>query len=229
VSSERFFARLGQRIVHILATRTMSGQLYDVDTRLRPSGAAGLLVSSMDAFDKYQRDSAWTWEHQALVRARPVAGCPRAAEKFNGIRHAVLSQERDPEQLRTDVLAMRERMLEHLGNKAGEGRFQLKQDPGGIVDVEFMVQYSVLRWACRYGELTRYTDNARLLETLAELELMPAGDAGLLREAYLAYRAAAHRQSLRKEKSIVDAKEFDELREGVIDIWNRWFERPEES
>jgi glutamate-ammonia-ligase adenylyltransferase len=223
VANERFFARLGQRIVHILSTRTMSGQLYDVDTRLRPSGAAGLLVSSMDAFDKYQRESAWTWEHQALVRARPVAGCPRAAERFNQIRHQVLSQERDPDQLRDEVLSMRERMLEHLGHQHGPGQFQLKQDPGGIVDVEFMVQYSVLRWACRHGELTRYTDNARLLETLAELELMPAADAGLLREAYLAYRAAAHRQSLRKEKSVVDAEAFSELREGVIEIWNRWF------
>ncbi len=223
VANERFFARLGQRIVHILSTRTMSGQLYDVDTRLRPSGAAGLLVSSMDAFDKYQNESAWTWEHQALVRARPVAGCPRAAERFNAIRHQVLSQERDPAQLRDEVLSMRQRMLEHLGHQHGPGQFQLKQDPGGIVDVEFMVQYSVLRWACRHGELTRYTDNARLLETLAELELMPAADAGLLREAYLAYRAAAHRQSLRKEKSVVDADAFAELRQGVIEIWNRWF------
>jgi len=157
------------------------------------------------------------------VRARPVAGCPRAAERFNAIRHQVLSRERDPEQLRDEVLSMRRRMLEHLGNQHGPGQFQLKQDPGGIVDVEFVVQYSVLRWACRHGELTRYTDNARLLESLAELELMPAADAGLLREAYLAYRAAAHRQSLRKEKSVVDADAFAELRQGVIEIWQRWF------
>lgn len=223
VANERFFARLGQRIVHILATRTMSGQLYDVDTRLRPSGGAGLLVSSMDAFAKYQHSNAWTWEHQALVRARPVVGCPRASEKFNRIRHEVLSQEREPEALREDVLSMRGRMLAHLGHQHGPREFQLKQDPGGIVDVEFMVQYCVLRWACRHSELTRYTDNARLLEALAELELMPAADAGLLREAYLAYRAAAHRQSLRKEKSVVDADAFSELRQGVIEIWDRWF------
>lgn len=223
IPNERFFARLGQRIVHILSTRTISGQLYDVDTRLRPSGASGLLVSSMDAFEKYQRERAWTWEHQALVRARVVAGGVRATRRFQQIRQDVLALERAPEQLQTDVLAMRQRMLKHLGHQAGAGRFQLKQDPGGIVDVEFMVQYSVLRWACRHPELVRYTDNARLLETLAERELMPAEDAGLLREAYLAYRAAAHRQSLRMEKSIVDAEAYADLRRGVCAIWDRWF------
>jgi glutamate-ammonia-ligase adenylyltransferase len=194
-----------------------------VDARLRPSGAAGMLVTTADAFADYQQNEAWTWEHQALVRARPVVGCPRASEKFNRIRHEVLSQEREPETLREDVLSMRGRMLAHLGHRHGPREFQLKQDPGGIVDVEFMVQYCVLRWACRHSELTRYTDNARLLEALAELELMPAADAGLLREAYLAYRAAAHRQSLRKEKSVVDADAFSELRQGVIEIWDRWF------
>ncbi|MDX1802657.1 MAG: bifunctional [glutamate--ammonia ligase]-adenylyl-L-tyrosine phosphorylase/[glutamate--ammonia-ligase] adenylyltransferase [Alcanivorax sp.] len=223
VSNEQFYARLGQRIVHILSTRTMSGQLYDVDTRLRPSGSSGLLVSSRAAFEKYQRQDAWTWEHQALVRARVVAGCARARRRFDDIRAAVLCQPRDDRKLRDDVLAMRRKMVDHLAANQ-PGCFHLKQDPGGIVDIEFMVQYGVLRWASSHGELTRFTDNVRLLETLAALDLMPAQDAGLLREAYLAYRSAAHRASLRKEKSIVDDTQFRDLREGVRTIWTHWFD-----
>ncbi|MEQ3637210.1 bifunctional [glutamate--ammonia ligase]-adenylyl-L-tyrosine phosphorylase/[glutamate--ammonia-ligase] adenylyltransferase [Alcanivorax sp.] len=223
VSNEQFYARLGQRIVHIISTRTMSGQLYEVDTRLRPSGSAGLLVSSMDAFEKYQRNDAWTWEHQALVRARVVAGCSRARKRFNDIRHQVLCDPRPNEKLREDVLAMRSKMVDHLADKRPD-TFHLKQDPGGIVDIEFMVQYGVLRWASSHGELTRFTDNVRLLETLAALDIMSAQDAGLLREAYLAYRSAAHRASLRKEKSIVDDTQFRDLREGVRAIWKHWFD-----
>lgn len=226
VSNEQFYARLGQRIVHILSTRTMSGQLYEVDTRLRPSGSAGLLVASIEAFHKYLLEDAWTWEHQALVRARVVAGCSRAGQRFEQIRHQVLCQKRDPRALRRDVLAMREKMVGHLASRQ-EGQFHLKQDPGGIVDIEFMVQYGVLRWASSHGELTQFTDNVRLLETLAALELMPAQDAGLLREAYLAYRSAAHRASLRKVKSIVDDTEFRDLREGVRTIWKQWFSLPD--
>ena len=223
VSNEQFYARLGQRIVHILSTRTMSGQLYEVDTRLRPSGSAGLLVSSMDAFEKYQLNDAWTWEHQALVRARVVAGCSRSRQRFDDIRHKVLCRERTLQGLRDDVLAMRSKMVDHLSDKS-EAQFHLKQDPGGIVDIEFMVQYGVLRWASSHGELTRFTDNVRLLETLAALDIMSAQDAGLLREAYLAYRSAAHRASLRKEKSIVDDTQFRDLRDGVRAIWKQWFD-----
>ena len=223
VANEQFFARLGQRIIHILTARTMSGQLYEVDMRLRPSGASGLLVSSMAAFERYQSEQAWTWEHQALVRARFVAGCERAGKIFEEVRHAVLCLTREQARLRLDVLDMRERMLAQLP-PPGDGMLDLKRSPGGIVDIEFMVQYGVLRWAPRFGELTRYTDNVRLLETLAALDLMPAADAGLLREAYLAFRSAAHRLALRKEPAVVPETRFGELSEGVRAIWKTWFE-----
>ncbi|MDF1628620.1 MAG: bifunctional [glutamate--ammonia ligase]-adenylyl-L-tyrosine phosphorylase/[glutamate--ammonia-ligase] adenylyltransferase [Alcanivoracaceae bacterium] len=223
VANEQFFARLGQRIIHILTARTMSGQLYDADMRLRPSGASGLLVSSMVAFERYQSEQAWTWEHQALVRARFVAGCERAGQVFEDVRHRVLCRPRDEAKLRQDVLDMRERMLAQL-TSPGDGMFDLKRSPGGIVDIEFMVQYGVLRWAPRFGELTRYTDNVRLLETLASLDLMPAADAGLLREAYLAFRSAAYRLALRKEPAVVPETRFSELSEGVRTIWKTWFE-----
>ena len=222
MANEQFFARLGQRIIHILTTRTMSGQLYDADMRLRPSGASGLLVSSMAAFERYQDGDAWTWEHQALVRARPVAGCPRAAQRFEAIRHQVLCRARPLAQLRDDVLAMRERMAEQFKAPPSE-LFDVKRSPGGIVDIEFMVQYGVLRWASRFAELTRYTDNIRLLDTLAALDLMVPADAGLLREAYLACRSAAHRLALRNEPAVVPAEQFAELRDGVQAVWQRWF------
>ena len=131
--------------------------------------------------------------------------------------------ERDPAALREDVLSMRERMMGQLSGSE-PGKFNIKQDAGGIVDIEFMVQYAVLRWASRHADLTRVTDNVRLLETLAELELIPAQYAGLLTEAYLAYRSAAHRMALRKEPAVVDAAEYSELREGVRGIWKTWFE-----
>ena len=222
VANEQFFARLGQRIIHILTTRTMSGQLYDADMRLRPSGASGLLVSSIAAFERYQRGDAWTWEHQALVRARSVAGCPRTAQRFAAIRQQILCRQRDVAALRDDVLAMRARMGEQFTAPQTD-QFDLKRSPGGIVDIEFMVQYGVLRWADRFGELTRYTDNIRLLDTLAALDLMTPADAGLLREAYLAYRSAAHGLALRNEPMLVPAAQFAELRDGVQAVWQRWF------
>ena len=223
IANEQFFSRLGQHIIHILTTRTLTGALYEVDMRLRPSGASGLLVSSLAAFERYQLEQAWTWEHQALVRARPVAGCPRAAHSFEQIRKKVLAQPRPEGKLREDVLAMRERMLAQHGPEQ-DGVFDLKQSPGAIVDIEFMVQYGVLRWASQQSELTRFTDNVRLLETLAAFDFMPVPDAGLLREAYLLYRAATHRQALRGEASVVTDTRFAELAQGVRAIWNLWFE-----
>lgn len=222
LANETFFARLGQRIIHILTTRTMSGQLYEVDIRLRPSGASGLLVSSLKAFEKYQREQAWTWEHQALVRARVVAGCERAGARFEEIRAAILCRSRDEATLRTEVREMREKMISHKG-QSDPALFDLKNDAGGIVDIEFVVQYAALRWAPQHVELTRFTDNMRLLETLASLDLMPTTDVGLLTEAYLAYRAAVHRLALRKESVVVEAAPWRELREGVRAIWDRWF------
>ncbi len=222
VANETFFARLGQRIIHILTTRTMSGQLYEVDIRLRPSGASGLLVSSLAAFRNYQRDQAWTWEHQALVRARVVAGCERATAKFDAIRAEILGSDRDEAALRQEVREMREKMITHKG-QSDPALFDLKNDAGGIVDIEFVVQYAALRWASRHGELTRYTDNVRLLETLAALALMPAEDADMLRQAYLAYRSAAHRLALRKDTAIVEAEPWRQQREAVRALWDHWF------
>jgi glutamate-ammonia-ligase adenylyltransferase len=213
-----FYARLGQRMIHVLNTRTPAGILYEVDTRLRPSGASGLLVSNIDAFADYQREHAWTWEHQALVRARFISGDAGIVEAFEQLRREILSRKREPTALRVEVREMREKMRSQL-SKAEAGKFDLKQDPGGIADIEFMVQYGVLAWAHEHPRLLEYSDNIRLLERFAECGLMAEADAALLGDAFRAYRRRAHRLTLQEQKAVVDEAEFAAEREGVIRIW----------
>ncbi len=225
-----FFTRLGQRIIHLLTTHTTSGQLYEVDMRLRPSGASGLLVSSLSAFARYQENEAWTWEHQALIRARVLVGSPRVAEGFEAVRARVLCQARELDTLRGEVSEMRAKMRDNLGTHAtqsglGENAFDatqpfdLKQDAGGIVDIEFMVQYAALAWSHHYPQLIRYTDNMRILDGLNAANLLPAADVQLLQEAYKAYRAATHRLALQKQPGKVPGDQFADLRREVRRIW----------
>ncbi len=214
-----FFTRLGQRIIHTMTAHTAAGVLYEIDSRLRPSGAAGMLVSSIDAFEQYQRNDAWTWEHQALVRARVVAGEARLAQQFQAVRRAVLSQPREPQQLREAVVTMRRKMRQQL-DRAGPGEFDLKQGHGGIADIEFMVQYSILRWACDYPELLRWSDNIRQLETLQKAGLMPPEVVTTLADAYRSYRAAVHRLALQEAKAVVPESDFRPLRREVASLWH---------
>jgi [glutamine synthetase] adenylyltransferase / [glutamine synthetase]-adenylyl-L-tyrosine phosphorylase len=220
-----FFTRLGQRIIHVLTAYTPLGMLYEVDMRLRPSGAAGLLVSSLSAFRDYQFRQAWTWEHQALVRARPVAGCPELAQRFEQLRCEVLAKERDQQQLRREVVEMREKMRAHLLKPETSGLhsplFHIKQSVGGIVDIEFMVQYGVLAWSRSQPALGVYTDNIRILEALDQSGLLASEDARLLTEAYKAYRAAVHRLTLQQQDETVPAAEFQPLRDNVARIWEQ--------
>ncbi|WP_321862115.1 bifunctional [glutamate--ammonia ligase]-adenylyl-L-tyrosine phosphorylase/[glutamate--ammonia-ligase] adenylyltransferase [Pseudomonas paraveronii] len=230
IDGAQFFTRLGQRIIHLLTTQTNSGQLYEVDMRLRPSGASGLLVSSLGAFARYQENEAWTWEHQALIRARVLVGSQDVGRAFEQVRAKVLGRERDLTKLRQEVSEMRAKMRDNLGTRAtaaGTGAnafeptavFDLKQDAGGIVDIEFMVQYAALAWSAQHPSLLRYTDNIRILEGLEQVGLMPAADAHLLREVYKAYRSAAHRQALQKEAGTVAGDQFADERRQVMRIW----------
>ncbi len=219
-----FFARLGQRLIHILTAHTPAGVLYDIDMRLRPNGASGMLVSSLDAYASYQRDKAWIWEHQALVRARFVAGDARIARQFGEIRRQVLCQPRQQESLRKEILSMRRRMRDELLKKA-TGQFDLKQGSGGIVDIEFMVQFAVLAWAQAHPELTDFTDTIRLLECMAQSGLMNAGDVARLNDAYQQYRGRLHRLALQEQGRLVADSEFVELREAVTRIWREWMEK----
>jgi [glutamine synthetase] adenylyltransferase / [glutamine synthetase]-adenylyl-L-tyrosine phosphorylase len=229
IDNETFFVRLGQRVIHILNTVTPGGVLYEVDMRLRPSGNSGMLVSSIEAFEKYQQDSAWTWEHQALVRARPVAGDSELANQFNALRHDILVQERDIEDLRREVMTMRRKMTEHLGLDAKQkrsGQFDLKQDPGGIVDIEFMVQFAVLAQAHFFPALTQWSDNIRILALLSECEVLTEEENRRLTEAYIAYRSAGHRLQLQQEPNIVAAEQFDSQRQSVLAVWQKLFGEP---
>ena len=221
-----FYTRLGQRIIHILDTRMSMGQLYEVDMRLRPSGESGMLVTTARGFSSYQEESAWTWEHQALVRARFVAGDPAVAEKGNAGRRGILAQQRDETELAVEVQKMRRRMREHLlSSEESSGKvFNLKQSPGGIVDIEFMAQFAVLAWSHRVPELTRWSDNVRILEVLGREGLFEQQECDSLTEAYLAYRSAAHQLSLQQEKAVVPAERFADLRGAVEAKWRRLFD-----
>ncbi len=218
VSNEEFFARLGQRLIHFLTTRTPGGVLYEVDMRLRPSGQSGPLVTSLAAFREYQSTHAWTWEHQALVRARVVAGDPGVGAAFEAARHEVLSRARDPEKLRADVLEMRRKMTEAHAVIKGAG-FDLKHGRGGIVDIEFMVQYGMLRWAHEHPALTRRTDNIGILEALAAEGLLVEGTARTLTGAYRRYLSLEHRLKLMERGSTVDPAALDGLPGEVANIW----------
>ncbi|WP_290651762.1 bifunctional [glutamate--ammonia ligase]-adenylyl-L-tyrosine phosphorylase/[glutamate--ammonia-ligase] adenylyltransferase [Aquisalimonas sp.] len=220
VDNNVFFMRLAQRIIHILGATMAGGVLYEADTRLRPSGRAGLLATSLDAYAEYQREQAWTWEHQALVRARYVAGCEVLGERFAGVRQEILARPRDTESLRADVRDMRERMRQQ--KRTGDpSQFHIKQDRGGIADIEFMVQYGVLSAAARASRLLRYTDNIRLLGELGEVGWMSQDEVVLLVDAYRTYRTRVHRLTLQEEPAIVPAETFRELSTQVAAMWHR--------
>ncbi|GAB1258487.1 bifunctional [glutamate--ammonia ligase]-adenylyl-L-tyrosine phosphorylase/[glutamate--ammonia-ligase] adenylyltransferase [Aurantivibrio plasticivorans] len=225
IDNATFFTRLGQKIIHILNTRTISGQLYEVDMRLRPSGNSGLLVSSLSAFEKYQRHNAWVWEHQALLRARVVAGNAEVKERFRALRHAILCETRDIAELKSKVVSMREKMRKQLAATPSDqaDKFHLKHGPGGIVDIEFMVQYAVLAWAHQHPALTEFTDNIRILGALEEARLVSAEHGTQLIEAYKTYRSAVHRLALQGQPNVVDGDHFVAERKAVLAIWESLF------
>ncbi len=215
-----FYARLGQRIIHILSTRTASGILYETDMRLRPGGDSGPLACSIKRLEEYLKKEAWTWELQALIRARPVSGDPGLATDFNTLRTDILCQKRDREKLRCEVKKMRERMLKAHAT-AERDVFNLKHHRGGIVDIEFMVQYLVLANAHSHPELCKWTDNMRLIDTLEAAGLLPETDADTMRSAYLAFRSAVHRQSLQERPPEVPVQDFISEIEGTRQLWDR--------
>jgi glutamate-ammonia-ligase adenylyltransferase len=193
--------------------------------RLRPQGSKGPLVATIGAFERYQESEAWTWEHQALIRARFVAGDVTLGEAFNTVRRNLIERERDLDQLLQDVCSMRQRMRDHLGTPvAGQlengseilGKFDLKHDTGAIVDIEFMVQYGVLARASRHGGLGSWTDVMRLLDELESTGLMTESEVEALQRAYLAFRAAVHHGWLGLD---TDFERLQHYRQEVHRIW----------
>ncbi|MDG2018570.1 MAG: bifunctional [glutamate--ammonia ligase]-adenylyl-L-tyrosine phosphorylase/[glutamate--ammonia-ligase] adenylyltransferase [Porticoccaceae bacterium] len=219
VDSSTFFARLGQRIIHLLSTSTHAGMAYEIDMRLRPSGNSGMLVSSLSSFEKYQQQSAWTWEHQALVRSRVIAGDKITAQGFKAIRIDQLCKKRNIEKLRDDVAEMRIKMRKHLDKSTKDGKYCLKQASGGIVDIEFMVQFAVLAWSHKFEQLVQWTDTVRLLETMSNAEVISELQAQQLIEAYKIYRSAAHDLQLQNRPAEVLLSEFTKQREAVQLCW----------
>jgi glutamate-ammonia-ligase adenylyltransferase len=218
-----FFLRLGQRIVHLLTMHSAAGRLYEVDMRLRPNGKGGFLITGIDAFEAYQHENAWTWEHQALLRARAVAGDPVLRARFEAVRRRALTVDVRLDSLRVDVMDMRARMRREL-SQAGTEQFDLKQDAGGIADIEFLVQYWVLGSAHRFPCLVDYTDNIRQLESLAKYGVVPAATAQWLIDTYRLYRGALHRLSLEGAGGhVIAAAEFTAQRARVQQIWEATF------
>ena len=238
VPNNVFFSRLGQRIVHILSSLTRFGLLYEIDLRLRPDGNKGPLVGSFNAYERYLSKDAWTWEHQALVRARFVAGNEEYKARFEEIRDKLISSSRDRIKLQAEVRDMRERMRTHLDKKSGVQSavgidssefesmeiksfdmepFDLKHSVGAIVDIEFLVQYWVLVFGHDKPILGKWTDKVRLLELLSEEKLITDEEAGILNNAYLAYRAAVHYTWLGGQMASYD--QLNKYREAVLLIW----------
>lgn len=221
IDGRQFYLRLAQRIMHLFSARMASGILYEVDARLRPSGESGLLVSTIGAFEDYQRNEAWTWEHQALVRTRIVYSDAILHQAFDRARHEILSIERDEVQLKQDVREMREKMRGHLGNKDPD-LFDLKTDEGGITDIEFIAQYLVLRYAHTQPQLTRWSDNVRIFELMANYQIMDEQEAAALTHAYVTMRDEIHRLALQDKSGKVAITCFEQERQQVNQSWLKW-------
>ncbi|MBS0364518.1 MAG: bifunctional [glutamate--ammonia ligase]-adenylyl-L-tyrosine phosphorylase/[glutamate--ammonia-ligase] adenylyltransferase [Proteobacteria bacterium] len=218
LDNQVFFVRLAQRIVHLLTVHSAAGRLYEVDVRLRPSGKGGFLVTNIGAFAEYQRREAWTWEHQALLHARAVAGSVALRERFEAVRMDVLCYHVRRDTLRQEVRSMRERMRRELSRGTG-AQFDIKQDAGGIADIEFLAQYWALRWAGEYPPVAMFSDTIRQLESVASADLVPQASVDVLTGAYRAYRAATHRLSLDGAPALVEGAPFAAVRAAVTALW----------
>ncbi len=215
------YAKLAKRINAMLSSYTASGRLYEVDLRLRPNGESGLLVSTMAAFSEYQAQHAWTWEHQALTRARFCAGDTAIGRQFEAIREQVLRTPRDPVKLRQEIVEMRRKMREGHPNRTP--LFDIKHDPGGMVDIEFIVQYLVLARAHEYSGLTANSGNLALLKLAGELGLIEAALAEKVCAAYRALREIQHKMRLNNQTPArLPAGELDVST--VIALWNQLFQ-----
>ncbi|MFQ1046663.1 bifunctional [glutamate--ammonia ligase]-adenylyl-L-tyrosine phosphorylase/[glutamate--ammonia-ligase] adenylyltransferase [Avibacterium paragallinarum] len=228
IDSNQFYLKLAQKVISIFSMNTNAGILYEVDIRLRPSGDAGLLGCSLKAFENYQLNEAWTWEKQALVRSRAVYGEPELRQRFEDIRHRVLSAPRDLAQLKQDVKAMREKMYQHLASTHSE-EFHIKTDKGGITDIEFIAQYLVLAYAPQYPALTKWSDNVRIFESMADEAITQSAVLNFnvseqLKNAYTQLRNRIHHLNLLGLPAVVSQEEFRQQRTFIEQVWQELFD-----
>ncbi|MBN2866406.1 MAG: bifunctional [glutamate--ammonia ligase]-adenylyl-L-tyrosine phosphorylase/[glutamate--ammonia-ligase] adenylyltransferase [Thiotrichales bacterium] len=214
------FVRMGQKIISLMTTMMPAGVLYEVDTRLRPNGASGMIVTDFESYKSYIENKAWNWEHQAFTRVRAVVGDAQSRQAFEEFKQTFLQQERDIETVKADVVEMRQKMADSL-DKSNDTQFDLKQGAGGIVDIEFMVQYLVLAFAHQYPSLVEYSDNIRILEAVKQAGLLTSEQADSLTHAYKTYRSKYHRVALQNEKAIVEPSCYLEERASVKAIWKQ--------
>ena len=218
-----FYSRLIQRLLFFLSARTSQGVLYEIDTRLRPNGSQGILVSTVSTFNEYQLKKAWTWEHQALIRARFLCGDKDCGRRFESIRTCVIRQERDAKRLKEEIVKMRGKIIKSHVKRGGEGLFHLKKSPGGLVDIEFIAQYLVLRHASIERRLADCRDTRGILTAIGEAGYLTKGDVECLRYAHSRYQELINLKALDMEKPVVPLEELDDIRKGVLETWNRLF------
>ncbi|HEX7381370.1 MAG TPA: bifunctional [glutamate--ammonia ligase]-adenylyl-L-tyrosine phosphorylase/[glutamate--ammonia-ligase] adenylyltransferase [Nevskiaceae bacterium] len=223
LSAAEYYNRLAQRVVQLLSALTGSGRAYEIDLALRPSGSGGAAVTSFEGWARYQRRSAWTWEHQALLRARPVASDSALSAAVDAVRREVLVRPREAAKLRAEVVAMRHKMRAGLEKRA-TGQWDVKQGEGGLVDAEFLTQYLLLCNAAREPALVAYTDNWRQLEALASAGVMPREEVEALLTAGRSFRTWLHRQALQEDRQLAAATEFAAERAAVRRLWVRYME-----
>lgn len=216
------YAKLAQRFITWMTTHTPAGILFDVDIALRPDGASGLLVSSVSSFEKYQTTSAWLWEHQALTRARFCAGDAEIGARFEAIRESVLRQTRDPVELKKEVLEMRKKLHDAHPNRSE--LFDLKHDTGGMIDIEFMVQFLVLRDAAQHPRLTGDIGNIALLKLCGELGLIDTVLSGTVADAYRTFRKLQHNIRLQgADRARVEQERVSNEAAAVVSLWTAVF------
>ncbi|MBV2128972.1 bifunctional [glutamate--ammonia ligase]-adenylyl-L-tyrosine phosphorylase/[glutamate--ammonia-ligase] adenylyltransferase [Arsukibacterium indicum] len=218
IDSRQFYLKLAQRVLHLATTRTNSGVLYDIDTRLRPSGNSGLLAIHIDTYFQYLRDEAWTWEHQALVRARLIIGAEQMTTRFNRIRADIIELKRDAAQLRLDVVTMRQKLRSHHGSADDD----VKHSAGGIVDLEFISQYLVLAHGKAYPALYRFSDNIRILDAAADAGLLAPEQVAELQQAYQLLRGWGHRLTLAPARVPTESR-LAAARAAVEQVWQQLF------
>lgn len=222
ISAGQFYAKLAQRIMHIFNTRMNSGILYELDMRLRPSGNSGVMVVSLATFEQYQQEDAWTWEHQALVRARAIYGHSNIVKQFDEIRQKVLSRVRDEKELKKDVLAMRKKMRDHL-DKSSTDFIDIKQGQGGLVDIEFLVQFLVLNYSHQHAELSQFSDNIRLLSALKNANIVTSEQQETLTKYYCELRDYGHRAALQNSDNVLSNEQFSEIAIRVEQVCMRFY------
>ena len=222
IEAEYFYGRVGKRLIHLLTTRTRAGYLYQLDMRLRPSGRSGTLVTSLSGFSDYQLRHAWTWEHQALVRARVVIGDEAFTRRFEEVRRAVLVLERDPGPLREDIRSMRRKMID-ANCQSTEQVYDIKLGEGGIVDIEFLVQYWILRGSHEHAELTEPRTTAGCIATLVEQSVIDSGTGGEMLHCYETYLRHSLNLKLMDRPVLARQSELLAERSAIKSIWAETF------